>query len=205
MNTNTLVKLKTDLLLKGTTSYNDIIIALSQNGYKVDTSRLIFFVDTFDEVLDTLSTLLSMPSFDKANNTIFFQQGNQISFWKVEYKYSDLLALKEVITNPPNQLGKYYEAGLEKVNEFKKNLKLDPTKPIQIIFHNSHYIVATTRTSVRVEILGKKEVMSIDKADHVFWLLANAPNESPKYYRTKSALYLYLLSQYLHDHPTKVS
>lgn len=144
-----------------------------------------------------------MPNFCKAGSTVFIQQENQISYWDIEYNYEDTLALKEVITNPPNQLGRYYEAGLERLEKFKNSLVLDPSKPIQTIFSNKYYTVFATRTNLRVSILGTHEVIPLAEADHIFWLLANAPEEYPAHFHAKPALYIYL--RHTHENSKEIS
>lgn len=189
--------------MKGLTSYKGIRIVLANSSYRVNNGNLTFFVGTLEDALDTVDTLLALPSYVTTDIVLFIQQGNKISFWEVGHTYKDLLALKEIIANPPNQLGKYYEAGLDKATEFKNNLKRDPSKPIETIFHNYYYNVSVTRSNMRVSILGIQEIIPIVEAEHVFWLIANIPNMNPKNLHSKLALYLYL--KYLYDNSEEIS
>lgn len=203
MNTDTLIKIKTDLLLKGTALYRGISIALANAYYQVRDDTFSFFIDSFDKAIATADIIKSLPNFCKTNGTVFIQQEKQISYWDIEYTYKDALALKETITNPPNQLGRYYEAGLERLERFKHSLILDPSKPIQTIFSNKYYTIFATRTNLRVSILGTHEVIPMAEADHIFWLLANAPEEYPAHFHAKPTLYLYL--RYLYENYKEIS
>ena len=203
MNTDTLIKIKTDLLLKGTASYKGISIALANAYYQVRDDTFSFFIDSFDKAIETADIIKSLPNFCKAGGSIFIQQENQISYWNIDCTYEDVLALKEIIANPPNQLGRYYETGLERLEKFKNSLVLDPSKPIQTIFHNKYYLVSATRNNLRVNILGTEKVIPLTKSDHIFWLLANVPEVHPVNFQAKPALYLYL--RRIHENSEEIS